>query len=178
MTGDSLHPTLALESLALDHVPALLAAADDIAVHRTSSVPRPIDAAWFHERLAESGIDPPAARHFAVTIAGRPVGMTSLKKLEPVRRTGELSYWIGSAHQGRGIGTAAARETCQFGFRVLGLARIDAHALALANPGSIAVLTRLGFACAARPDMPAGGRFLLMPGDVWRFFERHAPRCA
>lgn len=55
-----------------------------------------------------------------------------------------LGYWIGSAHQGRGLATAAVQEVMQLAFRDLRLHRIEAGTL-LHNRASQRVLERNGF---------------------------------
>jgi ribosomal-protein-alanine N-acetyltransferase len=55
-----------------------------------------------------------------------------------------LGYWVGSAHNGRGVGTSAVREMIRVAFVELGLHRIEAGTL-LENIGSQRVLERNGF---------------------------------
>ena len=55
-----------------------------------------------------------------------------------------LSYWVASAHNGRGLATAAVGELLDVAFRDLGLHRVQAETL-LHNVASQRVLARNGF---------------------------------
>ncbi len=64
----------------------------------------------------------------------RLLGCVGLNRLDHGARSANLGYWIGETHRGRGIATRAAASTAAFGFRELGLARIEIVVL----PGNIA----------------------------------------
>jgi [ribosomal protein S5]-alanine N-acetyltransferase len=168
-------PSVALALLSDEHIDALLPLADHPAIHRASSVPSPCTQDWFAERLDDMRGNRPTALHFCVMADGTPAGMTSLKKLDYVASSGELSFWIGLPYQDRGIASAAARLMVENGFGELKLRRIDAHALLKANPASSAMLLKLGFAPRPDLDIPAEGRFQLVPADIWRFYELPRP---
>lgn len=53
------------------------------------------------------------------------LGCVGLNALDRAARTANLGYWTSEAHRGRGIATRAAAWTAAFGFRELGLARIE-----------------------------------------------------
>jgi len=57
---------------------------------------------------------------------------------------GEVGYWLGSASRGAGHATRAVRLICDWGFRTLGLERIELQA-AVDNPASQRVAERAGF---------------------------------
>ena len=59
-------------------------------------------------------------------------------------QSGNLGYWIGSAHTGRGHGSAAVARIAELAFSTLGLHRIEAGTL-LHNNASQRVLERNGF---------------------------------
>lgn len=70
------------------------------------------------------------------------VGATGLTFAEEHDRA-ELGYWIGVPFWGRGFATEAAGALTDFGFRVLGLQRVQAHHFAR-NSVSGRVLLKLG----------------------------------
>lgn len=76
---------------------------------------------------------------------GRVVGGVTLSNI--VRgsfQSCNLGYWVGSGHNGRGLGTAAVREIVGLAFGPLGLHRVEAGTLRH-NIGSQLVLERNGF---------------------------------
>lgn len=103
----------------------------------------------------------PAAngRVFAVTLAGtgRFIGCAGI---EGNGDTGELGYWLGEPHWGKGYATEAAQALVDFGFASLGLARVDAW-VRLSNRASRQVLHKCGFQYAGQ-DM----RDTLLAGRV------------
>jgi RimJ/RimL family protein N-acetyltransferase len=72
------------------------------------------------------------------------VGIASLHRLDPSRRSAGLGYWVRKSCQGRGFATEAAGALVQDGFRRLGLHRIEAH-VATENLRSQRVPEKLGF---------------------------------
>jgi ribosomal-protein-serine acetyltransferase len=64
--------------------------------------------------------------------------------LDPYGVIGEIGYWIGSAHEGRGFVTAATRALIEIGFGELSLHKIVIHA-GVDNLRSRAIPERLGF---------------------------------
>ena len=90
-------------------------------------------------RHAEEGVGLAAA----IREDGRIVGVVSFNEIHRSNRTGHLGYWLGAAHRGRGIATAACRALMQYGFDTLGLNRI-VLAAATGNTRSRALAARLG----------------------------------
>lgn len=64
--------------------------------------------------------------------------------LDSVNRKVEISYWIASGFQGRGIVTAACRALIDHAFDERGLNRVEIHCAA-GNEKSCAIPKRLGF---------------------------------
>ncbi|MBE4909589.1 GNAT family N-acetyltransferase [Bacillus luteolus] len=56
---------------------------------------------------------------------------------------GEINYWIGKPHWGKGYATEAAKKMVHYGFHELGLNRIYAASFT-SNPGSWKVMEKLG----------------------------------
>jgi RimJ/RimL family protein N-acetyltransferase len=82
---------------------------------------------------------------FVIDIDGAAVGGIALVPGTDIERVGaEVGYWLGRAHWGRGITTAALRGIVRYAFDVLTLLRV--HALPFAhNIASLRVLERAGF---------------------------------
>ena len=75
---------------------------------------------------------------------GKIVGVTGFNTICKDNRSGQIGYWLGQQHQGRGIMTRAVRALMQHGFDHLGLNRISISA-AVGNLKSRAIPERLGF---------------------------------
>ena len=97
-------------------------------------------------RLAEG-----SAYHLAIT--GREgeaetlVGGASLD-VDRAQRSGRLGYWVGRRYWGHGVASEAAGRLLRWALANLDLDRVEAN-VAADNPGSMAVLRRIGFAPAA-----------------------------
>lgn len=101
------------------------------------------DTRWnIHESLqgAAEGLG------LAVTIreSGRIVGVTGFNSIGRDNRTGQIGYWLGQEHQGRGIMTRAVAAILRYGFTKLDMNRI-VIAAATGNSKSRALAERLGF---------------------------------
>jgi RimJ/RimL family protein N-acetyltransferase len=85
------------------------------------------------------------AIHFAIERRDRPglVGGIELCALDNPHRCAELRFWIAQPDWGRGFATDAARAVLRFGFRDLGLHRIDAMHLVRCEAAG-AVLRKIG----------------------------------
>jgi ribosomal-protein-serine acetyltransferase len=72
------------------------------------------------------------------------VGAMGLDVPVPIRRLGEMGYWVRSERAGRGLATEAGAAVVRFGFEVLGLYRIELRA-GTENVPSQRVAEKLGF---------------------------------
>lgn len=72
-------------------------------------------------------------------------GISAMRGNENARYGAEIGYWIGEAHWGRGVGSAAVRAFCDALFQHTDIERIEAGAFAT-NPASHRVLEKAGFA--------------------------------
>lgn len=80
-----------------------------------------------------------------VEVAGEAAGSISLLfKHDISRRSAEIGYWLGRAHWGRGIATAAVRALTDYGFAHFNLARIYALVFS-SNDASARVLMKAGY---------------------------------
>jgi [ribosomal protein S5]-alanine N-acetyltransferase len=121
--------------------------ASDFEIAKTTlSIPHPYPdgaaEAWIESLapLAEKG----RSYTFAITLreSGELIGCIGLN-VHPEHARGEIAYWIGRPHWGRGYVTEAAREIVAFGFHELQLNRIYALAFT-SNPGSYRVMEKIG----------------------------------
>ncbi len=85
----------------------------------------------------------------AIVVDGAVVGDIGSWEQDGVR---EVGYWIGRAHWGRGIATAALRTFLDLVPSRPLYAHVAAH-----NAGSIRVLEKTGFRAAGRPETAADG---------------------
>jgi ribosomal-protein-alanine N-acetyltransferase len=82
---------------------------------------------------------------FAIDLDGEAVGGVGVVPAEDIERiSGELGYWVGEEHWGKGLATLAAREMTTYCFDTLKLHRVWASPFSR-NTGSIRVLEKLGF---------------------------------
>jgi ribosomal-protein-alanine N-acetyltransferase len=165
---------LVLRAFEPEDAPAVHALLQDVEMASTmATVPFP-----YPEGAAEEWI----ARHpethasgeavvLAITLReeGTLVGAMTLR-VDLAHRRGELGYWVGRVHWGRGYATEAAEAMMRWGFRVLGLHRVHAANMTR-NPASGAVLRKLGM----RNEGTLRGHLLkwgmLEDLDVWGILE-------
>jgi RimJ/RimL family protein N-acetyltransferase len=83
---------------------------------------------------------------FCVTdrISGRLVGHVTLYGAHLLTRSATLTVMIGSEHTGSGYGTDAVRTLVEYGFREMGLNRIQLHVFAF-NARARATYRKVGF---------------------------------
>lgn len=85
------------------------------------------------------------AAPYVILEHGRIVGRVTLSNIvRAAFQSCNLGYWVGAAHNGRGLATAAVGEIMNVAFREVGLHRIEAGTL-LDNIASQRVLERNGF---------------------------------
>lgn len=80
----------------------------------------------------------------AICHQGAIAGIIGYNSLDGVNRVGTIGYWLGAAHQGQGLMTAACRALVNYGFTGLGLNR-QVIACATENHRSRRIPERLGF---------------------------------
>lgn len=140
-------PRLFLRAFTQRDVPAVARLADDIEIYRnTLKIPHPYTEAdarlWLSIQRQQSQTG--AGVVFAITGAGDGLllGACGLE-LTPAHKRGELGYWLGRDHRGKGYATEAAAAVVGWGFETLGLARISAARFDT-NPASGRVLEKIG----------------------------------
>lgn len=96
--------------------------------------------AWFG--LVRKSPDVP---RWAIDVAGEAVGGIGVEPGEGIyAKSGRFGYWLGESFWGRGIMTAAVRQTTDYIFAHLDLVRLEAPVFEW-NPASMRVLEKCGF---------------------------------
>lgn len=117
--------------------------ADEAVARNLAQVPWPytaVDARAYAGRV-QDGRHP----HFLITVpGGQGAELIGCIGIKPGEDCGELGYWIGQQHWGRGFATEAARAVMSLA-RTLGHRQLRARHFA-DNPASGRVLRKLGFA--------------------------------
>jgi len=94
------------------------------------------------------GQDP--LQHFAIVVGGEAAGGVGLELLQDEwKRTAVIGFWLGEAHWGRGIATAALRAVTDYAFASFDLCRLQAYVFEH-NPASMRVLEKAGYVREAR----------------------------
>lgn len=126
--------------------PSLVRHADNYEIWRRlrDRFPHPYTRADAEQWIALAGRrDPPT--HFAIEVQGEAAGGIGLEPGSDIeRRSAEIGYWLGEAHWGKGLTTAAVRALTSYGFEKLGLTRIFAVPFA-SSSASMRVLERCGY---------------------------------
>lgn len=99
------------------------------------------DAEWYIGQVAGQA----PVTTFAIDVGGEAVGSVSLKLGSDIERyAAEIGYWLGEAHWGKGVMSAAVAAATAYAFRDLGLLRVFAVPLTR-NAASARVLERAGY---------------------------------
>ena len=110
----------------LSDAPAVAAACSDPEIPRwIPFVPSPYteeDAAAYVQGCIDAGA---LRRAFAIVDAAGITLCGSIDMGINAMRTGHIGYWVARDARGRGVGTAALRRLCQYGFEDLGLERLE-----------------------------------------------------
>ena len=76
----------------------------------------------------------------------RPIGVTSLRHIDPLMSTAEIGTWVARPYWGLGVNVEAKQLLLNFAFGPLGLHRIEARILP-ENERSLRAFERLGAVC-------------------------------
>lgn len=129
-----------------DDRPALVRNADNRNVWRnlTETFPHPYTVADADHWISFANRAAPSI-HLAIDVDGSAVGGIGVIAGEGIaQRTGRFGYWLGEAHWGRGIATAAAGAMVAHAFAGSRFARLEALVFEW-NPASMRVLEKAGF---------------------------------
>jgi RimJ/RimL family protein N-acetyltransferase len=128
-------------------VPALAIACTDPEIARWTRVPDnygETDARAFLLHRYDALLAGTTAPFAIVSHSDALLGSVSLMRLASEDRRGEVGYWLAREARGQGHATRAVRLICGWGFRSLGLERVDLFA-ATGNQASQRVAERAGF---------------------------------
>lgn len=88
--------------------------------------------------------------NFAIVVDGEAAGGIGIMLRSDVdRRSGEIGYWLGRSHWGRGIVTEAVVAVSEWTFQNFDMARLDAGVFEW-NPASARVLEKAGYTFEGR----------------------------
>ena len=137
-----------------DLLPLYLKWMNDFEVTRSLGAPtRPLtweaEEAWYQRNSTDQSGESVGFTVYERT-GMRPIGTTSLNRIDPANRTAEFGIVIGEKDcWGKGYGTEATRLMLDYGFTVLGLHHIMLRVYAF-NVRAIRAYARAGFQIAGR----------------------------
>jgi ribosomal-protein-alanine N-acetyltransferase len=165
--------SVSIELLGEAHAAAILRLAGDPELSWTSSVPLVCEPAHVAAWIRDNDAKPRTCLTFAILDGGVVVGAVILKRLDAPDASGELAFWVGREHRGKGLARKAAGLALDYAFNRLRLEHVHAHCLRDGNPASRKTLETVGFnSDKSRSDMPVEGRFKeRFNGDAWVFYR-------
>jgi RimJ/RimL family protein N-acetyltransferase len=154
----SAQPTLHTERLVLRPFEAIDAGevhaivSDREIAYNTAHIPHPypdgMAVEWIERTNARWETGESAVFAAALRSDGRIVAAVGLE-IEPHHRRAELGYWVARPFWNAGYATEGARAVVEFGFRDLGLNRVQAHHYSR-NPASGKVMQKIGMTFEGR----------------------------
>ncbi len=115
-----------------------------------SRFPRPYTAAVARNWIGRCISGHERGLQLAIDVDGLAVGGVSIDLVTAnTPRTGEIGYWLGEAHWGRGIAGEAVKIACPLAFERLTLDRLRAT-VRESNAASLRILERSGFRAQSR----------------------------
>jgi len=168
---------VSIQVLGQAHADAMLRLASDAELSWTSSVPAVCEAAHVAAWINENHAAVRTCLTFAIVDRGVVAGAVTLKRLDAPDNSGELAFWVGREHRGKGLARKAAGLALDHAFNRLLLDYVHAHCLRDGNPASRRTLEAIGFtADKSRSDLPVEGRFAeRFEGDAWVFYRLDRP---
>lgn len=152
MTHEDAMTVLTTRSLTLrpwraSDVDALIVHANDrrISQNLRDRFPHPYGRADAEAWIEFASSRPPPHHHLALCFEDVAIGSIGIDAFDDVhRRTGEIGYWLGAAHWGRGYATEALIAMTTYGLEQLDLVRIQAGVFEW-NQASMRVLSKAGY---------------------------------
>ena len=103
------------------------------------------DAEWFISAMLNAEKD--SAYAWAITADDKAIGSIGVFRKDNIHRyTAEMGYYIAEPYWGKGVGTIAVKEACDYIFHNTDILRIFAEPFAY-NTASCRVLEKGGFVC-------------------------------
>lgn len=138
------------------------ALAADARVAATTNVPHPYPVTgavtWIRFTMMQRELG--REMNFAILDGGTLVGVCGVISIES--GVGEVGYWIGVPHWGRGYASAAAEELLRIAFEEERLERLKSSCL-VRNAPSLRVLEKIGFRRVGEG---------VLPGEKWTVMDR------
>jgi [ribosomal protein S5]-alanine N-acetyltransferase len=111
--------------------------------------PHPYTLDDAREWIAATGSQDPTV-HFAIVVDGEAAGGIGLELQQDIaKRSAVIGFWLGEAHWGRGITTAALKALTEHAFAAFDLCRLQAYVFER-NAASARVLEKAGYLWEAR----------------------------
>jgi RimJ/RimL family protein N-acetyltransferase/ubiquinone/menaquinone biosynthesis C-methylase UbiE len=169
---------VSIQLLSEAHADAMLRLASDPELSWTSSVPPVCEPAHVAAWITENDAALRTCLTFAILDRGVVAGAVTLKGLDAPDNSGELAFWVGQAHRGKGLARRAADLALDYAFNRLLLEYVHAHCLRDSNPASRRTLESIGFTSdRSRADLPVDGRVSeRFNGDAWIFYRLDRPK--
>ena len=134
----------------------------------------PLNFAQYHWRTRADFTPASWVLNLGVWAGGELVGVQGVTTSSfVVRRTGETGSWLGTEHQGRGLGTVMRQVMCVLLFDHLGFTEVTSGAF-VDNPASLAVSRKVGYRVNGteryerRGELAEMTMLALRPGDLVR----------
>ncbi|MGK5594246.1 MAG: GNAT family N-acetyltransferase [Parachlamydiaceae bacterium] len=124
---------------------ALFAGQYEVVEMMNGSIPYPYEVEearkWVDKHVKDNSLSPAISWIIASSDNGQLIGSIQLRRNQKQAR---LSYWIAKPYWGKGFAAEAGRAIIDFGFKNLGLEKIEAEHFRR-NPASGRVLNKLNF---------------------------------
>src|SRR4051812_4922213 len=110
---------ISIDLLGEAHAEAMLRLARDPEISRTSSVPEDCKAAHVAAWIRDNEAAVRTGLTFAILDTGVVAGAVTLKRLDAPDNSGELAFWVGREHRGKGLAGKAAGLALDYAFNRL-----------------------------------------------------------
>ena len=119
----------------------------DADIQEYTTVPTPYkyeDAEYFVNSIVADGFKSNSLLALCIDYKGTFAGIVSLQGFDGRDHLAKVGYWVSKGMRGKGVALQATLMICDYGFKTMGLRRIEGLVLP-GNLGSGRVLTKCGF---------------------------------